>query len=185
MLLHDSILILFKNDITGIHRDKVVDFSKLITAVTQLIWYISPHHSKFLAHGASLLKVYSHLLQFNDLDRHKHKINKICRETLMELVGSVTTCLEKSFTTRKSFKDVLELTDKVVESCSKYHDYLESNLVAVTDYQSLEEPNHTKTIIQQPHFDGPLGDKYKRQIESSVVETIEEKLDTLDFYKPL
>ena len=110
VLLHDSILVLFKNDITGIHRDKVVDFSKLITAVTQLIWYISPHHSKFLAHGASLLKVYSHLLQFNDRGRHKHKINKICRETLMELVGSVTTCLEKSFTTRKSFKDVLELT---------------------------------------------------------------------------
>ena len=78
VLLHDSTLILFKNHITGIHRDKVVDFSKLITAVTQLIWYISPHHSKFLAHGASLLKMYSHLLQFNDPGRHKHKINKIC-----------------------------------------------------------------------------------------------------------
>ena len=61
---------------------------------------------------------------------------------------------------------------------SKYYDYLESNLVAVTDYQFLEEPNHAEMIIQLPHFDGPLGDKYKSQIESSVVETIEEKLDT-------
>ena len=64
--LHDSILLLFKNLIAGVYRDKVVDFSKLITAVTELIWYISPHHSKFLAYGASLPKVYSHLLQFND-----------------------------------------------------------------------------------------------------------------------
>ena len=72
-----------------------------------------------------------------------------------------------------------------IESCSKYHDYLESNLVAVTDYQSLEEPNHAETIIQLVHFYGPLRDKYKSQIESSVVETIKEKLDNLDFYKLL
>ena len=103
----------------------------------------------------------------------------------MKLVGSVTTCLEISFTTCKSFKDVLELIDKVIESCSKYHDYVESNLVAVTDYQSLEGPNHVETIIQLLHFDGPLVEKYKSQIESSVVETIKEKLDALDFYKPL
>ena len=103
----------------------------------------------------------------------------------MKLVDSVTTCLEKYFTTSKSFKDVLELIDKEIESCSKYHHYLESNLVAITDYQSLEEPNHVETITQLPHFDGPLGDKYKSQIESSDVKTIEEKLDTLDFYKPL
>ena len=68
----------------------------------------------------------------------------------MKLVGSVG-----------SFKDVLELIDKVIESCSKYHDYLESNLVAVTDYQSLEEPNHAETIIQLPHFDSPLGTSIK------------------------
>ena len=61
VLLQDSILLLFKNHIAGVHRDKVVDFSKLI-AVAKLIWYISPHHSTFLAHGASLSKVYSHLL---------------------------------------------------------------------------------------------------------------------------
>ena len=185
MLLNNSILLLFKNHITTIHRDRVVDFSKLITAITELIWYISPHHSKFLAHGASLPTVYCHLLQFNDPGQNKHKINKICPETLMKLVGSVTICLEKSFTTCKSFKDALELIDKVIESSSKYHDYLESNLVAVSNYQSLEEPNHAKMIIQLPHFDGPLGNKYKSQIESSVVETIKEKPDTLDFYKPL
>ena len=75
----------------------------------------------------------------------------------MKLVGSVTTCLEKYFTTRKSFKDVLELINKVIENCSKYHDYLESNLVAVTDHQSLEEPNHAEMIIQLPHFNCPLG----------------------------
>ena len=30
-----------------------------------------------------------------------------------------------------------------------------------------------------------MGDKYKSQIESSIVETIKEKLDALDFCKPL
>ena len=93
------------------------------------------------------------MLQFSDPGRHKHKINNICRVTLMKLVGSVTTCLEKSFATRKSFKVVLELIYKVIESCSKTHDYLESNLVAVTNHQSSEEPNDNTTTA----FRWPLG----------------------------
>ena len=71
----------------------------------------------------------------------KHKIPKICREALMTFLSSVSACLEKSFTTRESFKKVLRLIDKLIESCSKYHDHLESNLTAVSENQSFEEPN--------------------------------------------
>ena len=52
-------------------------------------------------------------------------------------------------------------TYKLIESCSKYPDYLESNLTAVSEYQSSEEPNHIETIVELPYLDGPLDGKYK------------------------
>ena len=102
-----------------------------------------------------------------------------------ELCCSVTACLEKSLTTCQSFKKVLELKEKLIKSCSKYHDYLESNLKAVTEYQSLEEPKHIETVAELPHLDGPLDGKYKNRRELLAIETVEEKLGTLDFYNPV
>ena len=98
---------------------------------------------------------------FHNPSRHKHKIPKICREASINFVGLVTTCLEKSFTTRESFKKVLKLIDKLIESCLRYQDYLESNLSAVSGYKSLEKPNHTETVVELPHLDGPFDGKYK------------------------
>ena len=134
--------------------------NKLITVVSNLIWYILPHHSKFVVLGASLTTVYNHLLLFNDPSRHKHKIPKICREALMNFVGLVTACLEKTFTTHQSFKKVLELTHKFIKGCSK-HDYLELNLTAISKYQPLGEPSHIETVVELPHLNGPLDGKHK------------------------
>ena len=165
VLLHNSIIVLFKKHIKGVCRENVFNVNKLITAVSNIICYILPHHWKFVAHGASLPTVYNHLFLFNDSSCHKHKIPKICREDLMNFVGSVTACLEKSFTTRQSFKRILGIIGKLNESCSKYHDYLESNLTAVSEYQSLEEPYHIEAVVELPHLDGPLDGKYKNKRE--------------------
>ena len=182
VLLHDSIIVLFKKHIQGICGENVFDLNKLIAAVSNLIWYISPHHSKFVAQGASLPTVYNHLLLFNNPSCHKYKIPTICRQALMNFLGSITACLEKSFTTRESFKNVLELKDKLIETCSKYHDYLGSNLRAVSEYQPSEEPNYIETVVELPHLDGPLEGKYKNQKELLAIKTVEEKLGTFDFY---
>ena len=53
----------------------------------------------------------------------------------------------------------------------RYHDYLESNLSAVSGYQSLEEPNHTETVVELPHLDGPFDGKYKNWRELLAIET--------------
>ena len=63
----------------------------------------------------------------------------------MNFVGSVTACLEKSF------KKVLELRGKLIKSCSKYQDCLESNLTVVSEYQSLEEPNCMEAVVELPY----------------------------------
>ena len=101
----------------------------------------------------------------------------------MNFVGSVTACLEKSFTTRQSFKKVLELTDKLIESCLKYLDYLELNLTAVSEYQSLERPNPKETVVELPHLHGLLDGKHKNRRELLAIEGVEENLH-LRFLRP-
>ena len=53
-------IVLFKKHIKDVDRENVFHLNKLITAVSNLIWYMSPYHSKFVAHGASLPTVYNH-----------------------------------------------------------------------------------------------------------------------------
>ena len=84
--------------------EDVEDFNKLISSVTKLIWYVSPKHPKFQSHSTALPKFFSHLLLFNDPNHHKHKAPNVSRETLMKLVGVVTTCLEKSIPLKILFK---------------------------------------------------------------------------------
>ena len=103
----------------------------------------------------------------------------------MNFVGLVTACLEKSFITFRSFKKNLELIDKLIKSCLKYLDYLESNFTAVSEYQSLQESNHIETVVELPHIDGPLDGKNKNWRELLAIETVAENLGTLDFYNPV
>ena len=101
----------------------------------------------------------------------------------MNFVGLITACLEKSFTTCQSFKKVLELIDKLTKSCSKYHDYrikfYSSEWISI-----LRGPQPYKTAVELPYLDGPLDGKSKNWRELLVIETVEEKLGTLDFYNP-
>ena len=55
----------------------------------------------------------------------------------------------------------------------------------MSEYQSLEEPNHIETVVELLHLDGPLYEKYKNWRELLAIETVEEKLGSLDFYDPV
>ena len=61
---------------------------------------------------------------------------------------------------------------------------IESNFTVVSEYQSLEDPSHIETVLELPYLDGPLDGKSKNWRELLVIETVEEKLGTLDFYNP-
>ena len=117
-------LIIYSSYISGVCREHVEDFNRLISSVTKLIWYVSPQHSKFQSHSAAILKFFSHLL-FNDPNCQKHKALNKSRETLTKPVGVVTKCLEKSYTTKNYFKNVYQPINQLTECCVKYSDYLE------------------------------------------------------------
>ena len=66
-----------------------------------------------------------------------------------------------------------------------YSDYLEKNLNTVFDYQTLEEPHYKETVILLPYLKETLASKHKSKKLRIVIESIEDKLDNLDFFEHL
>ena len=93
---------------------------------------------------------FNSLIKFNDPLHHKHKVKQIQHTVLLNLTSNVTTILEKSFVTRKSFKFIHDVFDKLVESAVKYADYLQENLACVENYQSRKDKLHNDKIEPLP-----------------------------------
>ena len=95
----------------------------------------------------------------------------------MKYASEVTSLLEKSFANRNSFSKLYEITDYLVESVAKYSDYLEENLKAVNEYQSLEKPLEVTNITALPYqSDSSFSKLYSSKRERNIAETLEEQL---------
>ena len=124
------------------------------------------------------------LIKFNDPLCHKHKVKQIQHAVLLNLTSNVTIILEKSSVTRKSFKFLHDVFDKLVESAVKYADYLQENLVCVENYQNREDNLHNDKIEPLPYITHENLCKYSKN-ERSTIENISDKLLESDFYNPV
>ena len=70
---------------------------------------------------------------FFDLKKGKHAIGRLVRNLILEKIKAITTILEKSFTSRKSFGDLKFEIGNLLECCIKYTDYLEQTLKSVKE----------------------------------------------------
>ena len=123
------------------------------------------------------------IIKFNDPLRHKHKVKQIQHAVLLNLTSNVTTILERTFFTRKSFKFLHDVFDKLVESAVKYTDYLQ-NLTRVKNYQNREDNVHNDKIESLPFITRENLCKYSKN-KRSTIENISDKLLEKDFYNPV
>ena len=126
------------------------------------------------------------MIKFNDPKRHKHKIKQVQRLTLLALTSNVTTLLEKSFVTRKSFHFLCDVFEKLVEASVMYADYIETNLESVNSYQNIDENVHQDKVDPIPFLEQEKVsiDKYSKK-DKIIVANIIEKLSEIDFYDVL
>ena len=118
------------------------------------------------------------------LGKHHHAIPKLNRETLHRYVDNVTNLLEKSFVHRNSFSVVLDMIEKLVESCAKYSVYLEDNLTHVSDFQSQEEPEEITNLIELPEYSSEsVQELYTSKRDRDLVEIIRHNIESADDYE--
>ena len=147
----------------------VEQLKNLLQAIVELIWYLSLHSEKLKNCGASLPTFFNLLIKFND------PLHQIQHAVLLNLTSNVTTILEKSFVTHKSFKFLHNVFDILVESAVKYADYLQEN---------LEVNMHNNKIETLPFITHEKLCKYSKN-ERSKIENISDKLLESDFYNPV
>ena len=185
VLLYDALIILCKKNCCGVSAVNVDSFQKLLTAMRDLFWYISPHHLKFASHGASFPTFFNPLQGFNNPSRYKNKPEKIHRQVILSLVGAVTNLLEKSFVSRNSFSTLHKQFDSLVECCVKYSDYLETNLCAVTEYQEQEESTIPVKLTAVPLLQEKIPNVYTSHRDKIFIEAIIDHLEIADFYEEI
>ena len=66
--------------------------------------------------------------------------------------------------------------DYLTESCIKYTDYLESNLLAVAEYQALEEAEAPVELMKLPFLEGHISLIYNTTSEKVFIEKIIDEL---------
>ena len=160
------------------------DATQFYQKLSDLIWYILPHVGTFKLRGAEPLKFFEPLFQFNDPTGSKHAC-KISKFILLSHVESITTLLEISFVYRKSFQNLRVEIGKLIESCVKYSDYLAQNMSQVQESQLDEnDPSYVNVLKAPPYFEGNICDGYSKK-EVVVIQSILEKLDSLDIFEPL
>ena len=176
---------MFNEKCSGYLSQYSEDATQLYQKLSDLNWYISPHVGKFKLRGAEPPEFFEPLFQFNDPTRSKHAVGKISKFILLAHVESVTTLLEKSFVYRKSFQNLRVEIDKLIESCVKYSDYLAQNMSQVQESQLDEnDPNYVNILKTLPYFEGNICEGYSKK-EVAVIQSILEKLDSLDIFEPL
>ena len=182
---YDCLITLFNEKCSIYLSQYSEDATQLYQKLSDLIWYISPQVGKYKLRGAGPPKFFEPLFQFNNPTRSKHGVGKISKFILLSHIESVTTLLEKSFVYRKSFQNLRVEIDKLIESCVKYSDYLAQNMSQVQESQLDEnDPSYVNVLKTLPYFEGNICEGYSKK-EVVVIQSILEKLDSLDIFEPL
>ena len=98
-------------------RDSVASVGKSLTQkLTRALWYIDPHHDKFVAHGT--------LEGYNDYKRKKERVPQLSAVQLNEHVQELSALLMQPWFTIKRFELLRQEVEGLVGAMHKYCEYL-------------------------------------------------------------
>ena len=184
VVMTDALLGLWKKLSPGVRRRDLELCTSLLISLRELLWYISPHHSKLKEKNCQIPEVLLKLCDLNNPKRHAHKAPNISQHILLSLVEGVHMHFDKSFTARTKFKAIHSLVENSLTACVKYSDYLiQNNTLQVNCQYNEEEPNYEKKISELPFLTSLS--TYKLQRERNAIEQVLTDLESKDFYEPV
>ena len=119
--------------------------SNFVHKLTQALWYIDPHHSKFVEHGIQLPDCFSMYKGYNDFKRKKEKEPRLSREGLEQHIQQLSTILMQPWMSSKRFEAIRKDVDKLVDSLHAYKEYLLHQCDRVKSHQQSPQPVSNET----------------------------------------
>ena len=119
--------------------------SNFVHKLTQALWYIDPHHSKFVGRGIHLPDRFSMYRGYNDFKKKKEKEPRLSKEGLEQHIQQLSTILMQPWMSSKRFEVIRKDVDKLVNSLHAYKEYLLHQCDRVKSYQQSPQPVFDET----------------------------------------
>lgn len=119
--------------------------SNFVHKLTQALWYIDPHHSKFVGRGIHLPDRFSMYRGYNDFKKKKEKEPRLSKEGLEQHIQQLSTILMQPWMSSKRFEVIRKDVDKLVDSLHAYKEYLLHQCDRVKSHQQSPQPVFDET----------------------------------------
>ena len=184
IILSDLLLTLFKSTILGVCQISLDDFKLFILNVQELLWYVAPHQVKFKDRSCTLSSQLIRFCGLNNPKKHGPWIKQIDSVVLESLIGGLSTQLQKSYVERPNFHPLRDLATALLTVATKYASYFaENNLLQKHNQSNEEKPEKQQLIFELKHIESST--HYKIVRKRKAIETIQQDLDSRDFYNPV
>ena len=164
----------------GWRRDSVASVGESLTQkLTRALWYIDPHHDKFVARGIQLPPHLGTLEGYNDYKRKKERVPQLSAVQLNEHVQELSALLMQPWFTIKRFELLRQEVEGLVGAMHKYCEYLRGKDLEIKKHHQSPEPaqgDDNASLITLPVTSGPVLSEYG---------VLEEKLRLLPMYEPI
>ena len=160
----------------GWRRDSVASVGESLTQkLTRALWYIDPHHDKFVARGIQLPPHLGTLEGYSDYKQKKERVPQLSAVQLNKL----SALLMQPWFTIKRFELLRQKVEDLVGTMHKYCEYLRGKDLEIKKHHQSPEPaqgDDNASLITLPVTSGPVLSEYG---------VLEEKLRLLPMYEPI
>lgn len=94
-----------------------------ISMLSKCLWYIDPHHGKFIARGIHLPDRFSRFQGYNDFRRKKEKEPRLSSVDINHHIQELSGCLMQPWFSGCVFQKFREDVEHLVYALKKYYDY--------------------------------------------------------------
>ena len=147
--------------------------------LAQCLWYLDPHHQKFLNRGTKLPVRFNAFQGYNDYKRKKEKEPRLCARELLHHADLLSGMLMQPWFSHPRFRSI---RDDVAELADVMHQYAlflavqNEKVKAHHTVTSTQYPEDSATLVTLPAKDGPISKCYK---------SLCERLHRLEVYQPV
>ena len=154
--------------------------ANFVSMLSQVLWYLDPHHEKFASRGIHLPDRFSAYRGYNDFKKKKEKEPRLLADGLQHHLDQLSGVLMQPWMSGKRFEVIRGDVEKLVDALHKYREYLVSQCEKVQYHQQLLEPpsvDENASLVTLPAKKGsPTSSSYRE---------LELKLSSLSLYQPL
>ncbi|CAH1770927.1 9192_t:CDS:1, partial [Entrophospora sp. SA101] len=131
LLFNDLLKILREKELGWLNNNHLTIGNSFINKITNLVWYLDPHHHKLEKRGLRLPNLIANLPEYISNSNYnlyyhnmKHKKVKISHEKLDALIQSLNISLQQPWTSFSYWKEIIQEIHHLVQITQDYSIYL-------------------------------------------------------------